>query len=78
MKPELRIEKIDSLDSTAPGPSTQQLPQGGKYFRFVRATCAAIFRLYFRLEFHGFEQVPKRGPFIVSPNHQSYLDPFWV
>jgi 1-acyl-sn-glycerol-3-phosphate acyltransferase len=78
MKPELRIEKIASLDSTTPPQAIRLPPSGGLYFRLVRATCALVFRLYFRLEFRGFENVPQRGPFIVSPNHQSFLDPFWV
>ena len=26
----------------------------------------------------GLEQVPARGPYIISPNHQGYLDPFIV
>lgn len=78
MKPDLRIEKIDSLAPTTPQETVPPPPSGGLYFRFVRATCGLFFRWYFRLEFQGVENVPKRGPFIVSPNHQSYLDPFWV
>jgi 1-acyl-sn-glycerol-3-phosphate acyltransferase len=75
MKPEMRIEQAEPSATTA-----QAIPplSGGWYFRFVRATCAAFFRVYFRLEFRGLENVPQRGPFILSPNHQSYLDPFWV
>jgi long-chain acyl-CoA synthetase len=30
----------------------------------------------FDLEVTGLEKLPTRGPFIISPNHQSYLDPF--
>lgn len=78
MKPRLSLEKVASLDSAAPSPAIPQPLSGGLYFRCVRATCAAFFRLYFRIEYHGFEHVPQRGPFIISPNHQSYLDPFWV
>ena len=78
MKPELRIEKVDSLHKTTTLQTVQPLPHGGLYFRSVRTIFTAVFRLYFRLEIQGFEHVPQRGPFIVSPNHQSYLDPFWV
>jgi len=28
----------------------------------------------FKLKITGMEKLPKRGPFILSPNHQSYLD----
>jgi 1-acyl-sn-glycerol-3-phosphate acyltransferase len=78
MKPQLRLEKFESPEPMAPSPSVPPPSSGGRYFRCVRAACKAIFRAYFRIEFHGFENIPKNGPFIVSPNHQSFLDPFWV
>ena len=31
-------------------------------------------RIFFRLEVTGIEKLPRSGPFILSPNHQSYLD----
>jgi long-chain acyl-CoA synthetase len=31
-----------------------------------------------RVRPYGLNHIPKTGPFIVSPNHQSYLDPFVV
>lgn len=76
MKPELRIQPAEPLESPAPI-EPQQLP-GGLYFRCIRGMFATFFRLYFRLEFRGLENVPRYGPFIISPNHQSYFDPFWV
>jgi long-chain acyl-CoA synthetase len=33
-------------------------------------------RLLFRLRVSGREHLPERGPFLLCPNHQSYLDPF--
>ena len=41
---------------------------------FSLARMAAIMLLRSRVA--GIEQLPKRGPYIISPNHQSYLDPF--
>jgi long-chain acyl-CoA synthetase len=35
-----------------------------------------LVRLLVRPRVSGLEHVPGRGPFIISPNHQSYLDPF--
>jgi long-chain acyl-CoA synthetase len=32
----------------------------------------------FRVEIAGLENLPSRGAFIISPNHQSYLDPFML
>ena len=31
-------------------------------------------RLYFRLTIKGKENIPAKGPFIIAPNHQSFLD----
>lgn len=78
MKPELQIDKSVPTDAAAAAPTAYAAAEGGLYFRMVRASCAAVFRLYFRLEFHGCENIPTNGPFIVAPNHQSFLDPFWV
>ena len=38
----------------------------------------AIFRTVVRIEVSGRAHLPPRGPFIISPNHQSYLDAFVV
>ena len=40
----------------------------------VRLLLEVIARTYFRLEVHGRENIPKSGPFIISPIHRSYLD----
>ena len=32
----------------------------------------------FRIELSGLENLPKSGAYIISPNHQSYLDPFMI
>jgi len=45
-------------------------------FWFLASRIAGIFfRVAFRLEVDGLEKVPAQGPFILSSNHQSYLDP---
>jgi long-chain acyl-CoA synthetase len=36
----------------------------------------AIMRRLFRLRVEGLENLPERGPFIITPNHVSYLDSF--
>ncbi len=38
----------------------------------------ALFRIYFRIEYEGVENVPEEGAMIVAPNHVSFLDPIWV
>jgi long-chain acyl-CoA synthetase len=32
-------------------------------------------RVFFRLQVRGLDKLPATGPFIISSNHQSYLDP---
>jgi long-chain acyl-CoA synthetase len=36
----------------------------------------AVRALLFRVELSGVENLPRSGAYIISPNHQSYLDPF--
>lgn len=37
-----------------------------------------IFKLFFRLKIHGKDNIPDKGPFIIAPNHTSYLDGFVI
>lgn len=41
---------------------------------FVRFAC----RVFFRIDFRGQEYIPLEGPLIITPNHVTYADPFWV
>jgi 1-acyl-sn-glycerol-3-phosphate acyltransferase len=46
-----------------------------KWYWFVRWTCRLFCLLFFRMRTYGRENVPKKGPFLLISNHQSYLDP---
>jgi 1-acyl-sn-glycerol-3-phosphate acyltransferase len=35
----------------------------------------AACRAYFGLEFRGVENIPRGGPLVIAPNHQTYADP---
>ncbi|HLG13171.1 MAG TPA: lysophospholipid acyltransferase family protein [Blastocatellia bacterium] len=35
-------------------------------------------RLLFRIEFNGVENVPREGPCIIAPNHNTFADPIWI
>jgi 1-acyl-sn-glycerol-3-phosphate acyltransferase len=53
----------------------EELSRGQRVlYATVRGALALACRLYFRLEVHGRENIPKSGAFIVSPIHRSYLD----
>jgi long-chain acyl-CoA synthetase len=47
---------------------------------FVRALLFFVvlraLRPFFRVRAYGLDHLPAKGPYILSPNHQSYLDPF--
>jgi 1-acyl-sn-glycerol-3-phosphate acyltransferase len=44
----------------------------------VRAVLQPAMRIWFRLERHGRENIPRSGPVILAANHRSFLDPFIV
>jgi long-chain acyl-CoA synthetase len=37
-----------------------------------------LFRAVFRVRLEGLEHLPKDGPYLLTPNHESYLDPFAI
>ncbi|HET7872269.1 MAG TPA: 1-acyl-sn-glycerol-3-phosphate acyltransferase, partial [Terriglobales bacterium] len=45
------------------------------FFWFLMCKAAGVVaRVLFRLQVAGKDKLPKKGPFILSPNHQSFLD----
>lgn len=44
----------------------------------VRATFVAFFRLWFRLRISGAEHLPESGPAVITPNHKSFWDSFFI
>jgi long-chain acyl-CoA synthetase len=43
---------------------------------FLLLRLGALVRLVIRLRVEGREHLPARGPYIIAPNHQAYLDAF--
>lgn len=46
--------------------------------RFMLAFVKSLFKIFFRLEVRGLENLKNCGQCVVTPNHVSYLDPFAV
>ena len=50
--------------------------------RFVIVVLAPIVwlfcRVFFRVRFHGVENIPAEGACIITPNHVTYADPIWI
>jgi long-chain acyl-CoA synthetase len=65
------------LDVTDPGPELQALTRPRTLAApLLFAAARLLARVLARPRVSGVEHVPRQGPFIISPNHQSYLDPF--
>ncbi|MCK4436761.1 1-acyl-sn-glycerol-3-phosphate acyltransferase [bacterium] len=45
------------------------------FYSFASITCFILFKLLFGLRVEGEENIPKKGPAIIAPNHISFLDP---
>lgn len=61
-------------------PAQQQwLSPPGRIVSFLSACLArlnrAVIRWFFKLEVRGLEHLPQHGPFLLTPNHVSLLDP---
>jgi long-chain acyl-CoA synthetase len=58
-----------------------QVPLAGTAITIFKYVCLRIlyfglFRTLLRLQIRGLENLPANGPYLICPNHQSYIDPF--
>lgn len=51
-----------------------ELPSASFTYPLISRTFRAFFKVYNRLSVKGVENIPAEGPFIIAPNHQSFLD----
>ncbi|MDQ3644579.1 MAG: 1-acyl-sn-glycerol-3-phosphate acyltransferase, partial [Actinomycetota bacterium] len=47
-------------------------------YALVRAISVAFFRIWFRLRITGAEHLPESGAAVITPNHKSFWDSFFV
>lgn len=59
---------LDERFNLSPGPVRLFL------FHALRKSVGLLIRLMFRVRVSGLENMPKQGPFMICPNHQSYVD----
>jgi 1-acyl-sn-glycerol-3-phosphate acyltransferase len=47
---------------------------------FLRKFVYSISKILWRIEYHGTENIPQNleGGLLIAPNHQTYIDPFWI
>lgn len=65
----------DPGDGIVEGLKEQHLLMGLAFFITVRSV-ALFSRIFFRFRSSGVENLPTSGPFLLCPNHQSYIDAF--
>ncbi len=58
-----------------------RIPHAGRLasivkFAILKSAYCLLFRTLLRLEVRGLENLPEKGPYLICPNHQSYIDPF--
>lgn len=73
-KTKVEVEEVDwhsFLNETVPD---LRIPQASCLFPFVNKCLKLFFRIYNSLRIYGRIQIPERGPYILAPNHQSYVD----
>jgi long-chain acyl-CoA synthetase len=45
-------------------------------FAILKLAYYLLFRTLLRLEVRGLKNLPEKAPYLICPNHQSYIDPF--
>jgi len=68
------IEQPERRNPARPYP--RMLPQWA--LDIVRPTAALLSRLLWRIHWRHLEHIPKAGGLIITGNHQTYFDPFWI
>ena len=65
-------------------PIRPPLPRSGfgwlKYLNYLFgiSLCFTFDKLWLRMKVFGLENIPERGPFLLLPNHTTFLDPFII
>jgi long-chain acyl-CoA synthetase len=73
-KTHVDVSKIDWHDMLLANNSSLELPSTSLFYPLHSKLFKSFLKLNNRLKIIGENNVPKKGPFIIAPNHQSYLD----
>ena len=73
-KTRMKMETVDWHSIMIENSSNLQMPSTSCMFAAHIKMFKWFFRLHNRLEIKGKENIPASGPFILAPNHQSYVD----
>lgn len=73
-KTRMEVENIDWSEALRKPVTDLELPTTSFVHSLITGMSGLLLRLYNRLSVKGVENVPANGPFIIAPNHQSFLD----
>lgn len=73
-KTKVEVEEVDWHSLLNEPVSDLHIPQASCLLPFVSKCLKLFFRVYNSLRIHGRIQIPAKGPYILAPNHQSYVD----
>lgn len=73
-KTHVEVNKIDWHDMLLANNSSLELPKFSPMYIFDAKLTKMILRVTNRMSIIGVNNIPKKGPFIIAPNHQSFLD----
>lgn len=73
-KTRMELEETDWHQLIHGSTAHLNLPTPACTYPGVSKLFKANFRLYNRLSVKGLENIPAKGPFIIAPNHESFLD----
>ena len=68
------IVKIVKADTSQKKVPAKGIPVRGLY-HFIQSVMLFYYRIFFRYEVYGIENVPMEGPVLIAPNHAAFHDP---
>ena len=73
-KTHVDVSKVDWHEMLLANNSSLELPSTSLFYPLHAKLLKSFLKLNNRLRIVGENNIPKQGPFIIAPNHQSYLD----
>src|SRR5262245_23924147 len=52
--------------------------EAGQLYDVARAVVGPVFKFLWRIDTHGLERVPVKGPAVMCPNHISFMDSLFL
>ena len=73
-KTKVEVEEVDWHSLLNESVTDLRIPQASCFFPFANKCFKLFFKVYNSLGIHGRIQIPAKGPYILAPNHQSFVD----